>query len=175
MNDKLFVPSTMSSPASLKVVEPRTLFDHMNEVYDSISRRAFSLFELDGGMPGHELDHWFKAEQELLHPVHVGITDVDGNLSVKAEVPGFSADELQVSLEPNRLTIAGKKTASHDSQKKGETVYQERCSSEILRVIELPAEVDASKASATLKNGVLELMLPKAAETKATRVAVRAA
>ena len=175
MSDKLFVPSTMSSPASLKVVEPRTLFDHINEVYDSISRRAFNLFELDGGTPGRELDHWFRAEQELLHPVHVGITDADGNLSVKAEVPGFNADDLQVSLEPNRLTIAGKKTAWHDSQKKGEMVYQERCSNEILRVIELPTEVDESKASAALKNGVLELMLPKAGEAEATRVAVRAA
>jgi len=175
MTDKLFVPSTMSSPASLKVVEPRTLLDHMNEVYDSIARRAFMMFELDGGSPGHDLDHWFKAEQELLHPVHVGITDADGSITVKAEVPGFNADDLQVSLEPNRLTIAGKKSTSYDNQKKADTVYQERCSGEILRVVDLPTEVEASKASATLKNGVLELMIPKAAEMRATRVAVRAA
>jgi HSP20 family protein len=175
MTDEYFVPSTMSSPASVKVVEPRTLLDHMNEINNFVARRAFALFEQDGGLPGRDLDHWFKAEQELLHPVHVGITEADGTLTVKAEVPGFNAEDLQVSLEPGRLIIAGKKTNSYDNSKKGDTVYQERCSSEILRVIDLPAEVEASKTSATLKNGVLELMIPKAAEAKATRVAVRAA
>ena len=54
-------------------------------------------------------------------------------------------------------------------------MYQEQCSNEILRVIDLPAEVVASKAAATLKNGMLELQMPKTPETKASRIEVKPA
>jgi HSP20 family molecular chaperone IbpA len=175
MNDKLQVSSTTPNPTVLKVVEPQTLRERINDMYDSIARRAFAMFEEDGGRNGHDLDHWFKAEQEMLHPVHMSITDGDGKLTVQAEVPGFNADELQLSVEPYRLTIAGKKTTSRENHKKGDTVYQEWCSSEILRQIDLPEEVDASKAAATLKNGVLELTMPKVAAAKSGRASAQAA
>ena len=54
-------------------------------------------------------------------------------------------------------------------------MYQEQCSNEILRVIDLPAEVVASKAVATLKNGMLELQMPKCSKTKGAHVEVRPA
>ena len=54
-------------------------------------------------------------------------------------------------------------------------MYQEQCSNEILRVIDLPAEVVTSKAAATLKNGMLELQMPKSAVAKITRVEVKSA
>jgi HSP20 family molecular chaperone IbpA len=174
MDKRIMVPPTTSSPTALRVVDPETLISRMNELYDLIAQRAFEIFEGDG-RPGRDQDNWFRAEQELLHPVHVCIGEADGALNIEAEVPGFNPDELQVSLEPKRLTIAGKKTSSRESKEKEETIYQERCSSEILRVIELPAEVDPAKASATLKNGVLDLKLPKAASQKAVqKAAVRA-
>ena len=175
MDSRIMVPPTTSSPTSLRVVDPEALFSRMNELYDAIAQRAFEIFEQDGGQTGRDRDNWFRAEQELLHPVHVSITDSDGALTVEAEVPGFSPEELRVSLEPKRLTIAGKKTSSNDGKGKEETIYEEHCCSEILRVIELPAEVDPTKAAATLKNGILDLKLPKAASRKATQVAVQAA
>jgi HSP20 family molecular chaperone IbpA len=58
------------------------------------------------------------------------------------------------------LTIAGKKQSSSE-QKKGNVLYSERCSNELLRSVELPVEVNASRAIATLNNGVLELTAPK--------------
>ena len=56
---------------------------------------------------------------------------------------------------------------------KGKTVYKEQCSNEIFRAVALPAEVDASKATATLKNGVLELHVPKSAKAAAKSVEVK--
>ena len=81
---------------------------------------------------------------------------------IEAEVPGFTASELQLSLEPRRLTISGKKQSSSE-EKKGNVLYSERCSGELLRSIELPVEVNSSRATATLNNGILELTAPKAA------------
>jgi HSP20 family protein len=174
MTEKSVAVQTAQAPASLKVVEPKSMFDRINQMQQAVARRAFELFEGDGGFFGRDWEHWFKAEAELLHPVHMSITESDDALAVQAEVPGFSPNALEVSIESRRLTISGKKE-SREERKKGKTIYQERCSNEILRSIDLPAEVDVTKATATLKNGLLELTLPKTARAKSTRVEVKAA
>jgi HSP20 family molecular chaperone IbpA len=69
---------------------------------------------------------------------------------------------LQLSLEPRRLTISGKKQ-SNSEEKKRNVLYSERCSNELLRSVELPVEVSVSHATATLNNGILELTALKAA------------
>ncbi|MGA2510646.1 MAG: Hsp20 family protein [Candidatus Acidiferrales bacterium] len=175
MSEKTTAAQTAPDSTSLKLVQPESLVDRINRLQQNIARRAFEIFRGDGGFFGRELDHWFKAEAELLHPVHINITESGETLNVQAEVPGFSANELQVSLDPHRLTITGKRETTKEQEKKGKTVYREQCSSEILRIVDLPAEVDASKTTATLKNGVLELSMPKSAQTKSTRVEVKAA
>jgi HSP20 family protein len=97
------------------------------------------------------------------------MAESDDNLTVRAEVPGFSTKELEINVEPRRLTITGKHEAQEES-KKGKTIYSERCVKEILRVVDLPAEVDSSKVSAILKDGILKIELPKAAHAKAVRI-----
>ena len=97
------------------------------------------------------------------------MTESDDNLTVRAEVPGFSTKELEINVEPRRLTIAGEHEA-HEGSKEGKTIYSERCVNEILRVVDLPTEVDSSKVSATLKDGILNIQLPKAAHAKAVRI-----
>jgi HSP20 family protein len=150
----------------LKVVEPEALFERIGRMHDAIERRAFEIFDLNGRTFGRELDDWFKAETELLHPVHLKVSEAGDSLQVEAEVPGFDANDFEVSVEPQRLTISGKKQTTEES-KTGNTVYKDQCSNEILRVVDLPAEVETAKVAATLKNGVLSLTLPKAARPKA--------
>ena len=55
------------------------------------------------------------------------------------------------------------------------TAYKERCSDQILRVIDLPVDVEAAKAAATLQDGVLELKMPKAAPAKKIAIASKRA
>lgn len=160
--------------APLKFVTAEEMFDRMQKVCDSIARRAFEIFEGSGRLFGRDLTDWFQAESELLHPLHLDIAESEGALTVRAEVPGFNANELEVSLEPRRLTITGKRE-SKEERKAGKTVYSERCSNEIFRAIDLPAEVDTAKVRATLSNGVLELELQKAAPARKIRVEAKSA
>jgi HSP20 family molecular chaperone IbpA len=135
----------------------------MQETYNAIARRAFEAFEGRGRADGRDWEDWFKAETELLHPLHLDIAESDQAVTVHAEVPGFAAKDLEVSLEPHRLTISGKRETS--AERKGQkTVYTEHCSDQIFRSIDLPADVDSSKVTANLKDGVLKLMMPKVAK-----------
>jgi HSP20 family protein len=162
------------TPVPVKQPASRDVFDQIQQTYDSIARRAFELFNDNGRWLGHELDDWFRAESELLHPLHLEIAESDDSLTVRAEVPGFSTKELEINVEPRKLTISGKHEAQEES-KKGKTIYSERCAKEILRVVDLPAEVDSSKVSATLKDGILNIELPKAAHAKTVRVEPKSA
>ena len=160
----------------VKTTTPDNFLKDMFNAFDAISRRAFEIFESNGHLNGHDTENWFKAENELFHPVHIEVNETDESISVKAEVPGFNEEELQVTVGPNRLTISGKRESSKkEKEKRGKTVYSETCSDEIFRVVELPAEVDAEKATATLRVGVLQLRVPKAAKARIEPVYTKSA
>jgi len=161
-------------PVAVKQSATGDVFDRLQQIYGEIARRAFEIFDNNGRWLSNDLEDWFRAESELLHPVHLEIAESDVNLTVQVEVPGFSTKELEINVEPRRLTIAGKHEAQEES-KKGKTIYSERCAKEILRVIDLPAEVDSSKVSAILKDGILKMELPKAAHAKAVRIEPKSA
>lgn len=171
-------PQTAAQPvkttAITKPTETQQLFDRMDKLYDSIARRAFEIFEGNGRLFGHELDDWLKAESEVLHPVHMEISETEEALTVKAEVPGFEAKELDVQVQANRLTISGKHEAQEEA-KKGKAIYSERCANEIFRSVNLPSDVDSSKVTATLKDGVVTIELPKAPQAKSIRLETDAA
>jgi len=173
MAEKSTAVQKAPSSGSLRVVEPQTLFERLNQMHNEIARRAFEMFEQDGGITGRDLENWFEAEEQLLHPVHVNISDSENAIHVQAEVPGFEPKDIQISLEPTRLTISGKREENKEQQDKGKLVYQELCSSEMLRVIDLPAEIDPDQTKATLKNGVLELDMPKTSKSLSKRVEVK--
>jgi HSP20 family protein len=157
-------------PATQESGDMLTQFDR---IYDSIARRAFELFESNGRWFGHDLNDWFRAETEILHPLALDLKETDGEFRVRAEVPGFSAKDLEISLEPRCLKIAGKRETKEE-EKKGKLIRSELRADQILRAIDLPADVDTSKVSASLKDGVLTIDLPKAAHAKAVRIEPKA-
>jgi HSP20 family protein len=148
--------------------------DLFDNIFSSITRRAFEFFEADGRGLGNDWDHWFRAESEILHPVRLDLKESDNDYTVRMEVPGFTPKDLEIKVEPHRVSIAGKRETKEE-EKKGKTVRSELRSDQILRSIDLPADLDTTKVSATLKDGVLTIDLPKAPHAKAVRIEPRVA
>jgi HSP20 family protein len=146
----------------------------MNELYDKIARRAFSMFEHDGHVHGHDMEHWLESESEFLTPVPVELTETDTEFTVRAEVPGFNEKELEIVAQPDRLFITGK-TEKKSEEKKRKTIYSEISANEIFRSFSLPAEIDPDKVNAVLKNGVLEISIHKAKPAEKVTVLAKAA
>lgn len=155
----------------LRLVSAEQMLDRMKEAFDAVARRAFEIFEGNGRRFGRELDDWFEAETELLHPVHLEISETDAALTVRAEVPGFTEKDIEVSLEPRRLTISGKRESAEE-RKTGKTVHSERCCNQIFRAVDLPAEVDTASHAikAVYDHGVLSITLPKLAKAKGREI-----
>jgi len=159
--------------AGSKRAQSEDVLDRFEKAYDSIAKRSFEIFDNNGRWFGNDLSDWLKAESELLHPVHLEISETEHDLNVRAEVPGFTAQELDIRVDGNRLTIAGKHESKEESTK-GKTIYSERCAKEILRLVELPSDVDGGKVNATLKDGVLNIELPKTPRSLSVHVEPKA-
>jgi len=164
MNEKATAVQLAKEPSAVKPFASE-FSERTHSICEEISRRAYEIFEGRGQLFGRDVEDWFQAERELLHPVHVQVSETADTLEIKAEVPGFNEKQLSVNVEPNRLVILGKRERKAE-QTKGQTIYSEICQNELMRVIELPTEVETEKVTATLANGILELKLPKAVSVR---------
>jgi HSP20 family protein len=101
------------------------------------------------------------------------VSETKDAVMVKAEVPGMDPKEIQLSLEDQLLTLKGEKT--QEKEEKDEHYYHaERSYGAFVRTVRLPATVDGSKVTATFKNGLLKVTLPKAATAKGTTIPIKA-
>jgi HSP20 family protein len=155
-------PSSRLIPSDLVELQ-----GHLREIQLAIARRAYELFEGRGREHGHDLEDWFKAESELLRPLPFATSEREGWLSVQADVHGFAETELKAGVEPRRVIILGKKEPGITEAGKGAIPTSTRQPDQILRVIDLPLEIEPSGAIVELKAGVLGFELPKAAERAA--------
>jgi HSP20 family protein len=160
----------------VRIVGPDQMFEDMRTTFDAIARRAFEIFDWNGRRLGRDLDDWFQAEAELLHPVHITVAEADGTLTVRAEVPGFRDKDIEVTVDPERLTIRGQRESTNERQK-GKTMYSERCANQFYRVIELPAAVNtrSDALKATYNQGILTITLPKAEQVTGRQIKVESA
>jgi HSP20 family protein len=138
----------------------KSLFRSIEEIQDNIAKRAYELFASSGFTDGHDIEDWLLAESELFGKMPVEVKETEKELTVTAGLPGFTEKDIEITVEPSRLVINGKREEKSESKKKGETVYSE-LSDRVFRSIDLPADVDPEKVKATLTNGELEVTLPK--------------
>jgi HSP20 family protein len=99
-------------------------------------------------------------------------SDEDG-VVVRAEVPAIPVDKINVSVEPRRLTISGENAPTQ--RDKGSYHRRERRYGQFARSVQLPEELDAEKASAECKNGLLTVRIPKAPAAKPRKISVQSA
>ena len=102
---------------------------------------------------------------------NVDVIDREDEVLVRAEVPGYKKEDIEVSVSGNTLTLRGE-TSSEEKEEKGDFYRHEIMRGAFTRTVALPAEVDDSKAKASMKDGVLELHLPKAEKSKRRNIEI---
>jgi HSP20 family protein len=102
----------------------------------------------------------------------IDIADSENEITVKAEVPGCKAEDIDISVHGSTLTISGEKKAEEEKKEKG-YYHLERSYGSFRRELGLPNDVDPSKVEASCKNGVLTITLPKSEKAKAVKVKVK--
>jgi HSP20 family protein len=111
--------------------------------------------------------------QELLPQAPaIDVVDREKEVVVRAQLPGVKKSDLDVSIAERTLTIKGA-TRTEQKEEKDNFFRQEIRSGSFSKSVLLPADVDAGKAEASFKDGVLELHLPKRRAVKEQQVPVR--
>jgi HSP20 family protein len=97
----------------------------------------------------------------------------DNDVVVKAALPGFKADDVQINVTGEVLTIRGEMKYEEEQKEKAWHIREHRWGS-FERSIALPTDVVSEKAQADFDNGILTITLPKAEEVKPKTITVKA-
>ncbi|GIK72427.1 MAG: Hsp20/alpha crystallin family protein [Caldilinea sp.] len=100
------------------------------------------------------------------------VAEKDDAFIVKASVPGVPAEDVEVTLTDNVLTIKGEMKADKEINEENYHLRERRFGS-FMRSVTLPTAVDADKIEAVNENGVLTLTLPKAEAVKPKKIEVK--
>jgi HSP20 family protein len=116
----------------------------------------------DSDQPSQSVNQWAPR---------VDIREEDNRFVILADIPGVDPKDIEVSADKNELTIKGERK-SETTQDNGKLKRVERSYGAFLRSFTLPDNADADAISASGKHGVLEISVPKKAETTPRRIAV---
>ncbi len=129
---------------------------------------VFDLMEDFGLRPITSFDRFpFEAEDFPL----LDLYEDEHEITVKAELPGMEADNIDVNITKGQLTIKGEKKFE-DEEKKGNYHRIERSYGSFQRSISLPLNVDGSNVKAKFKDGILSLTIPKTEISESTKVEI---
>lgn len=157
---KTFRPPVEPAVTLLQACAPEALRWDSQEIQLSIARRASELFETRNRERAHDWEDWFQAESELLRPVSIAASEFPDRFSVLANVLGFEANELNVSVEPNRISIRGRKKINR-SVAAEKAPPADFYPDQMLRMVDISSDVDPAGAVIELQSGILKFELPK--------------
>ena len=113
-------------------------------------------------------EEWDTSSQGLT------VYETDDEVVIEANVAGVPEEEVDISVEGGTVTIKAEHVETEEEKKKKKVVYRQARAARYLYTINLPTVVDANKAEAKLKNGILILVLPKKEEVKPKKITVKA-
>ncbi|HCB01040.1 MAG TPA: heat-shock protein Hsp20 [Anaerolineae bacterium] len=134
--------------------EMMTLREAMDRLFDDAFTRPLSLNNGNWSVPA------------------VDMYQTDNEVVVKAALPGIKADEVQINVTGEVLTLKGETKHEEEKKEKAYHLREQRWGS-FERSIVLPTEVVADKAKADFENGVLTITLPKAEEVKPKTISIK--
>ena len=109
------------------------------------------------------------TEAETTGAYPVDVREEDNAVVVEAEMPGFTKDDIDVTLDGDVLRITAER---EPEEAQGTRLLSERRYTRVERAFTLPAPVDDSSVEAKLKDGVLHLRLPKTSESTSKRIEI---
>jgi HSP20 family protein len=136
----------------------------MERMFHEFWRRPFlSLWDHERSWPGRMLSIQMPA---------MDVYEEKDEVVVKAELPGLSKEDLDVTLTESTLTLKGEKKKEEEVKEKN-FYRSERSSGSFVRTIDLPSEIKTDQTKASFKNGVLEIRLPKTEDAKRKVIKVK--
>lgn len=155
----------MASPKSAlsgNTKTPQILSEDQNPVFHNkvrqrVAERAYDIYRDSGGQNGNDFEHWVQAENEILRR-GLEVRESGSWLALNASIPDSSADNVEICLTANSVTIHAEKSEPVENAGSNMQGLAQR---EIFLTQDLNTEIEPSTASATLKDQKLTIMVKK--------------
>jgi len=144
-----------------------SLLTDVQSLTDRIRLRAYELFQNRSGRDGSALDDWLMAENDLVLSPESDLVETDGKFEMQIAVPGFDANDINVSALPDALIVRAENAHHHESVE-GDVRFCEFGEKSLFRRFEMPAPIDVNKVATNLQKGILKVTATKE-ETTAPR------
>jgi HSP20 family protein len=151
-----------------KEVHEMTLFRLSSDPVESLLSLQRELAKVFDSPFGFELGPSGRG----VYPAMNGFTDKSGTV-LRMEVPGVAPENIQIEAHGRTVTVSGKREVK--APESGSFHRRERSVGEFSRSVQLPADLDVSRAEASCKHGILTIRIPKKEEAKPRQIAVQAA
>jgi HSP20 family protein len=137
------------------------IFAEFEQLAEQIRLQADNLFAHRGAGDGHALDDWLAAERQLCWPA-AELTECNGEYVLDAALAGFEPTEIEVTATPREIMIKGGHKSEQSAGGESKVRWSEIRSRNAFRRIGLPTTVDVEKISASIENGLLRIVAPRA-------------
>jgi HSP20 family protein len=158
--------STNGKPTQLSV--RRTIFPELEEMRNEFRDMLRGIWDMRRPLSALRPD-WLSAREPA-----VDVFEREGKVIVKAEMPGIQLSDIDVSISDDELRISGERR--EEKEIKEENYYRsERTVGHVFRALALPEGCNADAVSATMRDGLLEIVIPRKEQAVSKKVEVRAA
>ena len=135
--------------------------------FEELERMRRQMDLLTEGFPGSV----FREPAAGVFPL-MNVTEEKDNYYVRAELPGIKADELDISVTGDTLTLSGERKIPVEDEK-ARYHRREREAGRFSRVVSLPSQIDTGKVAAKCTDGILTVVLPKAEAAKPKQITIK--
>jgi len=168
---KMITPAkpTKRPPSMIEPAQPSDVWMEFDRAFDRFKR------DFERSLMPHErvLGHALPAMTDMETNIpYIDLEDKGDKFIMTAEVPGFKKDDVEISICGNTVEISGCIEQKSDEKTK-EYVRRERSSESFYRKMTLPEEVKFEEVSADLKDGILEIVLPKKAPKPKKKIPIK--
>jgi HSP20 family molecular chaperone IbpA len=136
------------------------IFSELDDCMDRVRKRAFELFADRDFRHGHEIDDWLTAERQICWPA-AELSEKDKELVAKVALPGFDADEITLTINPEEMIVKAVRTSEEESEPAEKVHWSEFRSRDVYRRIGLPCHIDVDHVSANFDGGLLKVKAAK--------------
>jgi HSP20 family protein len=141
-----------------------SLMTDIQALTDQIRLRAYELFQSRGGGAGSALDDWLTAEDDIVLTPESDLVESDDKFELQIAVPGFDANDINVSAMPDALIVRAGNAHHHESTE-GDVCFCEFGEKSLFRQFDLPKPINVDKVTTNLQKGILRVTATKEEKT----------
>ena len=155
-------------PESVSIHKTPSIFDEVNKIQDSIMRRAYEIFERNGGF-GRDFENWLQAERELFWKPAIELREKDKCFVIEAALSGVEPKDIDIEVTPEDIVLKADIEHQH-KEDKGTIHICEFEAGKMFRSIHLPTKINPDKVKAEFRDGLLRVTAEIAQEVRARKI-----